>query len=334
VVEEETLTLVLLVLPGTNGSRSTNWQKTMKDLKFDRKRRHSIVSHCPCGKSNKDGKFAPFLGYTDKGHCHSCGETFFPDKEKKGREQIPAEKGKTHIDYIPFDTMETSVMLYEKCNLFPLLDRLFRHNLASWLCRNYLIGSSKSGATAFWQVDTAYRVRQVKVINFDQDIHRSKRVPPVFAGKKILGDAANLSQCFFGEHLLVDDHRPVAITEGEKTAVIASVYFPRLVWIATGGKFGCSFTEKSKASVLRGRKVILFPDADAYNLWSEKAPLLAAVAGCHVRVSDTLEKNTTVEEKVAGLDIADFLLKVTDKTGLALTDYVYPAMWDFNLYNY
>jgi hypothetical protein len=33
----------------------------------------------------------------------------------------------------------------------------------------------------------------------------------------------NLSQCFFGEHLLIDTTKTVAIVESEKTAVIASV---------------------------------------------------------------------------------------------------------------
>lgn len=44
-------------------------------------KRYQIAPKCPCGKNNKDGKFAPYVGYTDKGFCHSCGETFYPDKE-------------------------------------------------------------------------------------------------------------------------------------------------------------------------------------------------------------------------------------------------------------
>ena len=34
----------------------------------------------------------------------------------------------------------------------------------------------------------------------------------------------SLQQCFFGEHLLKGNTKPVAICESEKTAIIASVY--------------------------------------------------------------------------------------------------------------
>ena len=52
-----------------------------EQYKFDNNRRK--VESCPCGKSNKDGKFATFKGFDNKGYCHSCDETFFPDKEYK-----------------------------------------------------------------------------------------------------------------------------------------------------------------------------------------------------------------------------------------------------------
>ena len=34
------------------------------------------VKHCPCDKSNKDGKFVPFEEYENRGYCHSCGVWF------------------------------------------------------------------------------------------------------------------------------------------------------------------------------------------------------------------------------------------------------------------
>jgi hypothetical protein len=30
------------------------------------------VKRCPCGESNRDGKFVPFKGFQDRGYCHSC----------------------------------------------------------------------------------------------------------------------------------------------------------------------------------------------------------------------------------------------------------------------
>ena len=52
----------------------------MEQLTLDNRARRSI-KECPCGKQNKDGKFCPFKGYTDKGHCFSCGKTSFPNAQ-------------------------------------------------------------------------------------------------------------------------------------------------------------------------------------------------------------------------------------------------------------
>src|SRR4051812_24586009 len=52
-----------------------------REFLFDNRR--TRVKMCPCGRSNRDGKFAPFKGYDDKGFCHSCGEIFFPDEKKE-----------------------------------------------------------------------------------------------------------------------------------------------------------------------------------------------------------------------------------------------------------
>jgi len=51
----------------------------MNQLQLDKKRFR--VKHCPCGKSNKDGKFVPYIGFETHGYCHSCGKTFMPGKD-------------------------------------------------------------------------------------------------------------------------------------------------------------------------------------------------------------------------------------------------------------
>jgi hypothetical protein len=237
------------------------------------------------------------------------------------------------IDFLPFDLMDRSVSRHEECDLFPFLVKLFRKHNADQLCNDYFIGTNKDGYTCYWQVDAQGRVRQCKIIHYLPNGHRDKKTSVLFAGKKILNSQdANLKQCFFGEFLLSlheNKTKPVAVVESEKSAVICSVYYPDFIWLATGGKNGAGWTERNVCKVLSGRKVILFPDLNAFDSWKSKGLLMAATAGCKVVISDLLEKNATDEEKQNGLDLADYLLRVQDGTGLALTDHDYPVIFDY-----
>jgi hypothetical protein len=237
------------------------------------------------------------------------------------------------VQHLPFELMNKSIIGANKCNLYPFLEKLFTQATAVQLCKDFFIGRNKEGNTVFWQVDIEGNVRQAKVIEYNSRTgKRNKETGAFFAGKRILDDTeANLQQCFFGEYQIRDDSnklKTVAIVESEKTAAIASIYFPQFIWIATGGKYGCKWTEQSVCKVLKGRNVILFPDLNAYSDWKRKGELLSAVAECKVVVSQLIEKRATEEQRKAGLDIADFLLDKTDSTGLAITDFEYPIIWD------
>jgi hypothetical protein len=96
----------------------------------------------------------------------------------------------------------------------------------------------------------------------------------------------------------------VAITESEKSAIIGSIIFPNFIWLATGGK---AKTDLTKYEVLKGKNVILFPDADGYNDWCELGRQLSSI--CRVIVSDIIEKNATEQEKINKIDVADWLIK-------------------------
>jgi hypothetical protein len=67
----------------------------------------------------------------------------------------------------------------------------------------------------------------------------------------------------FGEHLLIDKTKPVAIVESEKTAVIASVYLPQFIWVAVGSLTNLN---AEKCNVLKGRTVTLFPDLNGFDI--------------------------------------------------------------------
>jgi len=246
--------------------------------------RSSKKTYCPSCRQKR------FVSYKDNetgddvsnhvGRCdreYSCGYHFTPSQyfkehpeKRTASPMLITDEAliSNTVDFLPFDSMDRSVKLHGRCELFSFLRKLFTEDIARQLCLDYFIGSSKDGYTTFWQVDTDAKVRQVKVIRYNPVTgKRNKHAGVFFAGKKIVGDSANLEQCFFGEHLLCllqNEKKPVALVESEKTAVIASVYYPEFVWLATGGKHGCKWTQHSVCKVLSGKKVILFPDLGAY----------------------------------------------------------------------
>lgn len=111
----------------------------------------------------------------------------------------------------------------------------------------------------------------------------------------------NLCQCLFGEHLLAEyTNMPIAIVESEKIAIIAQAKMPDFLWMATGS---LNEFKPSKLNILKGRRVVAFPDLGAYDHWLKKASLI----DFPIEVSNYLEKNATIEQRKEGMDIADFL---------------------------
>ena len=108
------------------------------------------------------------------------------------------------------------------------------------------------------------------------------------------------------------DLPPVAVVEAEKTAVILSAYYPQYVWLATGGLFE---VQPEKIRPLRGRKVILFPDADpdgkAYAYWFEAAQQVMAQPywddSPPIRVSALLEQHATADQRRRKIDLVEFI---------------------------
>lgn len=77
---------------------------------------------------------------------------------------------------------------------------------------------------------------------------------------------------------------------------------PRFLWLATGGKSQIN----DRLLVLKGRKVVAFPDVDGYDEWLKK---LAEYPELGVTVSPVLQQNATAADREAHIDIADWLLR-------------------------
>lgn len=290
---------------------------------------------CPQCGANRSKTFVRYVDtYTglhvadDVGKCDrddNCGHHYTPYQYFKEHgispDDTPPPKKEViekpvPVSYIPNDIFKQSLTAYETNSFVKYLHTLFDTDTVNQLIARYFLGSTikKQGGVIFWQVDAEGNIRTGKIMYFNPVTGKRLKEPNslgwVHAQKydteHYIYPEYNLQQCFFGEHLLKEDYsRDVAIVESEKTAIIASVYLPQFIWIATGGKFGLS---DSKYNVLKGRRVVLFPDINAYSYWKQKATELLKFA--KVEVSDLLERVATKEERKEGLDLADFLVKM------------------------
>jgi len=207
--------------------------------------------------------------------------------------------------YIEESIFKKSLRGYERNNLVEWLSGIVGKDAAMKAIETYCVGTAKNGSMVFWQIDRQGMVRAGKIIQYDSNGHRRKDVtPPVQWVHSLLKlPDFNLKQCLFGEYLLRDITKMVAVCESEKTAIIASIYLPNLIWLACGGSEGLNI---DKCQVLKGRNVILYPDCGMFSKWSEKAKELSKI--CSVSVSSLIENNANSEERQAGYDIADYLI--------------------------
>lgn len=276
---------------------------------------------CPgCGRPKSFARYVDETGnYLDEkvGRCNrevKCGYHYTPseyfrdhDIEPKARKTEPfVPRKREKPKFIPLEILEGSLSSYDKNNLVTYLLNVFGQEVTEDLVGRYYIGTSKhwTGATVFFNIDTKRRVRSGKIMLFDLNGHRVKEpFPHVTSVHKVCGISGERpGPCFFGEHLL--DEGPVAVVESEKTALVAAGFLPKFTWIATGS---LSNLTRSRCEVLRGRKVILFPDLGATQKWTERAEELSDIAS--LRVSRILERYATPQEREKGLDLADYLVK-------------------------
>lgn len=117
-----------------------------------------------------------------------------------------------------------------------------------------------------------------------------------------------LQQCLFGEHLLAEESaKPVGMVESEKTAIIASALLPEMLWLAAGSLHNLKL---EICQVLKGRKVYLFPDLNAYDKWRTKAlAIQVKMPGTIFKVFKAMEQKANDVELKEGLDLGDLLGK-------------------------
>lgn len=227
---------------------------------------------------------------------------------------------KKHPDFIPHKYLKRSLSL--NSNFVRFLRKHFSDLQIAEAANNYMLGAARNGEVIFWQIDINGKVRTGKIMKYNPQTGR--RIKNGYGGinwvhhmlKKSNSSFSdfNLSQCYFGEHLLrLYPKKPVAIVEAEKTAVIASMIYHNYNWLAAGNLNGLN-VQKSK--VLQNKTVILYPDAGCYNRWLRKADLITRELTLHLIVSSFLEQFATPQQTHNGYDLADYILDQLSEHGI------------------
>lgn len=151
-------------------------------------------------------------------------------------------------------------------------------------------------STVFWQISKSGEIRSGKIFKYEDNGKRKKTPYPCITWvHSFLEEDFQLKQCFFGEHLIVEDKK-IAVVESEKTALIMACVKPQYVWIASTQLHGLS---DDKLQVLKDCKTTFFPDKGAFKIWQEKIK-----DNNNWKISNFLEK-TSLDD---GTDIADYIL--------------------------
>ena len=221
---------------------------------------------CPCGKSNRDGKFATEKGCSNQavGYCFACGKNFTQGTLTDGyvrryEKPEPVVYCKSCTEAVN-DNFDTDL----KSNFAQFLVKTFGKENADKVVEEYHLGNYH-GNVIFWQIDSYYKGRAGKILSYAESGKRHKWVN---WWHSVNNENCKLQQCFFGQHLIDQSDKPIAIVEGAKTACIMHLINPYFMWLSAEGADGLS---KEKCESIKRFDVTLFPDAGWYDQWSEKA---------------------------------------------------------------
>ncbi len=226
---------------------------------------------------------------------NSCRYHLKPDKDLIVISENYTPPPPRPISLIDYEAVKRS--MNKSNNLIEFLKSNFDNDKVNEVIEKYKIGSSRywEGSTVFWQIDASKRVRGGKIMLYNKETgRRIKRLNRSFiywvhSAMKLKN--YNLKQCFFGEHLINESNKPIAIVESEKTAIICDLVLGEYIWLATGSKQNLSF---DKLNILNKKEVRLFPDNDAFNDWSK----------FNLPVSEILNNQGDID----GFDLADWIL--------------------------
>lgn len=161
------------------------------------------------------------------------------------------------------------------------------------------VGGDENGKTVFVYRDAAQKVRNLKYFSYLPSGKRDKDKYPFSLQHK--SDTEQYSMCFYGEHLLSGrQDSTVCIVESEKTAVIASWFYPDYEWLATGGISGAKKNDYARVNLADGRRCLVIIDADPVRKIPKAVAELQAL-GANVNTVDLFP------DRKDKTDIADYI---------------------------
>lgn len=283
-----------------------------------------------CNRESKCGyHYTPKMYFADNPQFLTGTATKTRTAKRPAQTFRTAQKvGPKKTDFIGSEHLRESLGNYEQNSFVAFLLDLFCEDAetVAETVKKYFIGTDSDGAAVLWFVDKLKRIRTGKILQFDTATGKRRIVKSYIhketgeliemkadwmhsrlKAKKILPKDFNLELCFFGEHLLSIEHeKPIAIVEAEKTAVIASICFPRFVWLAAGAM---KYISAEKLARYGKRKILLYPDGSkaAFEYW-RNAAADARRLGLDVHISELIESTATETEKQNDFDLADYLI--------------------------
>ncbi len=249
------------------------------------------------------------------GHCYHCGSSFveFKESEKLNTSTPKPLNPSTPkpINYINPKYLKLSLGLASNFGTF--LKSIFDEEELKQILEDYQLGMTKDNSVIYWYIDKENRIRSGKIMQYNPKTGKRVKsgvswVHSQLKKQGMISEDWKFTRCLFGEHLLTKyPNRNVFLVEGEKTAIICSIYFPDSIWLATGGS---EMLSENVCHSLRGRKVLVIADSDKIVEWEGKIKDINQNLNLNLKPYEKFNMLLSKEQKEKGWDLADYFLRV------------------------
>ena len=280
-------------------------------------------NHCHCFSCGKGGSVIDFVMQHESwsfreacqwlSHEYGISTTSVGGYTPRPKPRPAVKREEPVYTYIPPEMLDDLVSPGN--SLCQCLMRMFQPEAVEWLVGEYRIGCySMNGLddyTVFPSIDRQGRVCNLKMQHYDTDpasprfCHSDQKtfwLGSMWAKEGRLPQGAQFrSACLFGEHLLPRyPDSLVVLVESPKNALFGALACQQMTWVATGNK---GMLKRDVLMPLRGRDVIVIPDRDAIEEWTQTLRGLADLA--NFTVSDFCRQQAPDDQPK--FDIADYI---------------------------